>query len=149
MICSARLTYGLCFVPIFFVSPSGTSADVWSGFGKMSEEQLRSCYLSKIQLTSSDLDLIQSLWTAYSKHDLSLLKILSVQKSKAFPFLKEVCEAHIQRFPEKGLGKPLERLKQIIDSGVTDFPAIFTEFRKTEGIYGFGDLQVQAVLTQL
>jgi hypothetical protein len=40
-------------------------------------------------------------------------------------------------------------LKQIINSGVTDFSEIFKEFRKTEGIYGFGDLQVKNMLTEL
>jgi hypothetical protein len=40
-------------------------------------------------------------------------------------------------------------LKQITSSGITDFNEIFREFWKTEGIYGFSDLQVKNMLATL
>jgi hypothetical protein len=134
---------------VYRVIPPTDGTDLWSGFGPMNEQDLEQCFKDRIRLSPDDLLFGASLWSAYQTHDLAQLKTLSIPSSASFPFLKEVCEAHIQRFSASGIGRPHARLKQIITSGVTDFNEIFKEFWKTEGIYGFGDLQVKNMLTEL
>jgi hypothetical protein len=64
--------------------------------------------------------------------------------------LEKVVQAHIDRFPKAGeLGRPERILKEIMDSGITDFNKLFPVFFKREGIYGFGDTQVKSILANL
>jgi transposase len=60
--------------------------------------------------------------------------------------LKEVCEAEVDR---KQKLRPQQTLRQIIERGETDFHKIFSRFWETEGVYGFGDLQVKKMLEQI
>jgi hypothetical protein len=71
------------------------------------------------------------------------------RKIACLSIIKGSMQSHIQQFPQRGLGRPHQKLKQILESGETDFNSIFTEFRKTEGVYGFGDSQVKSMLATL
>jgi hypothetical protein len=136
-------------IPVFRIMPPSETNQRWAGFGLMEESDLNNCFRQKIKFTAEDLALGDYLWTAYQKNDFKNLEKLSQTVSSTFPLLKEVSHAHIQRFPDQGLGRPQNKLKQITRSGITDFNEIFTEFWKTEGIYGFGDLQIKNILTTL
>lgn len=118
--------------------------ELWDGFGPMSPEELLKCYEQKMPLSTEDIQLGNSLWKAYSQSDNESLKTLSSTSNKAFPYLKEVCDAQIER-----PGRPQKALKEIIDSGNTSFKKAFMEFSQQEGIYGFGDLQVKKIYDQL
>jgi hypothetical protein len=77
------------------------------------------------------------------------LELLSTP-SNCFQYLEEVCKAHIGRFPFDGTdGRPEKVLKEIIASKTTHFLAVFAEFSLRLGIYGFGDLKVQAMYDQV
>ena len=119
----------------------------WSGFGKMDTADLHSCYMNRTLLDSNEKQLAMSLWRAYRHDDRKTLKELSVSHSHCFPKLEEVCKAHLDRASE--IGRPQQKLKSIVRAGTTNFDQIFDEFRKTEGIYGFGDLQVKKLLGEL
>jgi hypothetical protein len=134
--------------PLFRVMPSSDMSDVWSGFGRMTAPDLRNCYQDRIEMSAYDVHTGIALWKAVRENNFDALKKLSERSSPSYPHLKEVCEAHIQRFPAYE-GRPQNRLRQIKSSGLTDFHDIFKEFSKTEGIYGFGDLQVKDILTSL
>jgi hypothetical protein len=133
---------------VFRVSPPTTLANVWDGFGSVSSLQLTSCFESRVQFSKTDIQLGTSLWEAYQQNDLMSLENFSQQKSDCFHYLAEVCDAHIER-ANGMLGRPKQRLRQIQQSGIKDFGNIFLEFRKTEAIYGFGDLQVKKMLEEL
>jgi hypothetical protein len=135
-------------IPVFRAMPPPDMSDIWSGFGRMKAAELQNCFQHRIQMSKDDLQTGISLWEAFSKKNFDALKKISSQASSAYPFLREVCEAHIQRFPLRD-GRPQNRLRQIKNSGVTDFHDIFKEFSRTEGIYGFGDLQVKEMLVSL
>jgi hypothetical protein len=134
--------------PLYRVMPSPLMTDVWSGFGNMDESDLKKCFEHRIQFQDSDTRLCIDLWHAYRDHDLEALEILATKVSPCFPFLSDAVNAHRERFP-KNNGRPERRLKQILNEGKSDFHEIFSEFRKTEGVYGFGDLQVKAMLESL
>jgi hypothetical protein len=132
---------------IFVVYPSHLKgSDVWLDFGKATPEQLIDCYHHRILFTAIDLQLAHNLWQAYKHHDLTMLAQLSKQYFPCFPYLEEVCQAHLDRFPnDGGKGRPERVIEELLEGSCKDFPSLFMAFSKREGIYGFGDTQVKRI----
>ena len=119
----------------------------WNGFGPADAQQLRYAYEHRVRFDEADLRRGWDLWEAYRKGDLEGLRGLS-ENSASFPYLREVVQAHLERFPE-GDGRPERVLREIMGTGPTDFDRVFAAFRKTESIYGFGDVQVRKLHDQV
>jgi len=100
------------------VMPPSGGNQLWSGFGFMEEGDLNKCFGQRIKFTAKDLVLGACLWDAYQQNDMKALKNLSQTVSPVFPLLQEICHAHVQRFPDKGLGRPQNKLKHITSSGI-------------------------------
>ncbi len=125
-------------------------ADIWRGFGPADGERLVAAYWNRVPLTRTDLALGNDLWEAYRWHDLERLEVLASRETKSFPYLQEVVQAHIERYPTAGRKpRPIAVLANIVSAGTTDFPAIYQEFFRREGIYGFGDSQVRRLLAEV
>lgn len=115
----------------------------WNGFGPATTEQLMEAFDNRILLSGADIRFGHDLWAAYKNADLAELRRLSHFGTAAFPYVQEVVEAHIDRFPENGqTGRPERVLAAIMKNGLTDFKIVFREFWNSESIYGFGDLQL-------
>jgi len=119
--------------------------DKFEGFANLSPEDLISLTESKVKFTSEDIQTGNDLWKAYCNEDFESLKNLSSSNSQCFRYLDEVLQAQIERYSLR----PQKALKKILDSGEKNFNEIFSEFIKTESVYGFGDLQVKAMLELL
>ena len=132
---------------IYLVYPSYlTGNNIWDDFGNASPEDLRGCYTRRLRVDSIGTALGSDLWTAYKHADFARLEELSRTNSPYFPHLKEVCEAHLLRFPAEGdRGRPEKVVEQMLKDGVSDFNTVFRMFSQTEGIYGFSDLQVKQI----
>ncbi|MBO0947703.1 hypothetical protein [Fibrella forsythiae] len=130
---------------VFAVYPSHLNSDaIWNDFGGATVADLLSCFASKVAFSNADIQLGNNLWNAYRQHDLVKLAELSITHSPCFPYLNEVCRAHIERFGSHGeKGRPERVVEAIISGGTTDFPAVFRAFTQREGIYGFGDSQLK------
>ena len=116
----------------------------WNAFGPATSDQLIQSFNDRILLTETDIQLGQQLWNAYKNSNFTELKSLSKNQTDAFPYLKEVIEAHIDRFPKEGeKGRPEKVLEEIINTHPVDFQTVFQEFWKRESIYGFGDIQLK------
>ncbi len=116
----------------------------WNGFGPANADQLMQSFNDRILLTENDIQTGQQLWQAYKDANFTELKSLSGNHSSAFPYLQEVVEAHIDRFPNNGeKGRPEKVLEEIIKTSPVDFQIVFREFWKRESIYGFGDVQLK------
>jgi hypothetical protein len=116
----------------------------WNAFGPATPDQLKQSFNDRILLSDKDIQLGKQLWKAYQDASLTELKSLSKNKSPAFPYLREVIEAHIDRFPKSGeRGRPEKVLEEIINTHPADFQTVFQEFWKRESIYGFGDVQLK------
>ncbi len=125
-------------------------ADVWRGFGPADGETLVAAYWNRVPLTRPDLALGKDLWNAYRRHDLQRLAALTARETSRFPYLQQVVQAHVERYPASGgQPRPVAVLADIVRAGTSDFPAISREFFRREGIYGFGDSQVRNLLTQV
>jgi hypothetical protein len=116
----------------------------WNGFGKATSSDLKICFADRILLNENDLQFGQDLWTAYKSADFEELMHLAKNQSPAFPYLQEVVEAHVERFPKDGTkGRPERVLEEITKNISTDFHQVFEEFWSRESIYGFGDTQLK------
>ncbi|MHA4842943.1 hypothetical protein ACX0G7_02205 [Flavitalea antarctica] len=122
------------------------SNQFWNGFGPANSGDLSRCFAERILVNYIDLQLGQDLWTAYKSGDLSLLERLADNHTPAFPYLKEVIQAHVDRFPKDSTkGRPERVIEDIIKNVSTDFHKVCREFWKRESIYGFGDTQVKHI----
>ncbi|GLU54614.1 DUF1835 domain-containing protein [Dyadobacter frigoris] len=118
----------------------------WRGFGPMDRHTLAEAYLNKQELSPADLSLLANLWDAYKNDNREKFGELVLVKSENFPFLNQVIQAQLDRKDNR----PENVLKQIMtEKETTDFKTIFQEFGKREGIYGFGDWQVEKLLEKI
>lgn len=116
----------------------------WNGFGPADSDQLRVCFADRILLSDADLQLGQGLWTAYKDNNFEELIHLAKNQSFAFPYLQEMVQAHIDRFPQDGAkARPEKVIEDILKNVSTDFHKVFKEFWNRESIYGFGDTQLK------
>ena len=123
----------------------------WGGFGSLDRDELAKAYQERQRLTKQEKELLTALWTAFKGNDKHTLAKLGSENTGSFPFLKDVVQAQLDRFPDNGSqGRPETVLKDIISEKKTsDFKIIFKEFSLREGIYGFGDWQVERILNKL
>lgn len=130
--------------------PSPPVGDRWAGFGEATPAALEKAYQARVPILPSDITLGKALWQAFQREDWEGFKKLSLQSSPCFNSLEEVCQAQLDRLPGiHGLGKPERILHGILARGITDFPLLFQEFTRQAGVYGFGDLQVKALVDSL
>jgi hypothetical protein len=153
LFCQVNLWFALYYISysqinchLYIVYP--TASD-WCGFGRLTTDQLTDCFKARLNVDDESLNLALQLWNAYRRHELNKIAELSQTRSHCFPRLKDLCNAHLERYPLKGIGRPVYRLKEILAEGITDFNVLFKRFNDTEAIYGFGDLQVKRMLSEL
>lgn len=132
---------------LYIVYPSYLpAARRWDDFGYASADDLVACYQRAIRLAPGDIELARRLWKAYCENDRPLLKLLSNRQSASFPYLREACEAQLDRTPESGdEGRPERVVRQILSEGILSFGDVFREFHKRAGVYGFGDVQFRTI----
>ena len=118
--------------------------DIWKGFGILGREDLQKSFEAREKFEKEDIKLGFDLWEAYQDKNFDELKKLSIIESGCFPGLRNVCEAEI----EKEI-RPKAVLQKIMANGEKDFGKAFQKFNETEGIYGFGDLQVKKIFDEL
>jgi len=138
-------------VNVYRIFPSLEDAqNKWKGFSNLNDSQVKKLLDNKIKFTRQDIDLAKNLWHSYAENNFENLMIFSKTKTACFRFLQEVITAHIERFSDDMKeGRPERTLKRLISDNNNSFAYIFSEFKKTEAIYGFGDLQIKLMLKNL
>ena len=131
---------------IFRISPLIRGTNKWEGFGRHTATDLLQCFEKRQAFTKGDFKLGENLWDAFKTADIVALAFFSRSLSPCFPFLEDVCRAEVER---KRNQRPRKVLEDLLAKGYTDFSDIFTQFTKTEGIYGYGDLQVGNMLKKI
>lgn len=130
---------------VFRVTPLVRS-NKWEGFGRHTSTDLVHCFEKRQGFTKGDFKLGENLWDAFRTADIVALAFFSRSLSPCFPYLEEVCRAEVER---KRNQRPRKVLEDLLAKGYTDFSDIFTQFSQTEGIYGYGDLQVENILKSI
>lgn len=136
---------------VYMVYPTFLAeADIWLEFGRANADDLKLSLSNKVRFEEPDFQLAHKLWQAYKSQDLDTLAQLAESKSACFPYLKEVCKAHIERFaPDGQASRPERVLAGILAKGETDFYEVFRKFSAQEGVYGFGDSQLKPIYDKL
>lgn len=131
---------------VYRVSPLVLNNSKWEGFGHHTPEDLERCYSRHSHFTKGDFKLGENLWEAFRNIDVVALNALSGSLSPCFPHLEEVCRAEMER---KRNARPRKVLEDLLAQGYTEFNDIFKQFSQREGIYGYGDLQVNNMLKEI
>lgn len=118
--------------------------DIWRGFGGLEKADLERCFDARTKFSADDLSLGANLWEAFCRKDFAGLTKLSESEPECFPKLQAVCQAEIEKEE-----RPRKKLSEIISNGETDFDKIFQKFSESEGVYGFGDLQVERIYKEI
>lgn len=130
---------------VYRIAPVTLSDDeVWDGFADLDADDLRKCFESRVKLTAQDMELGSNLWSAYRAGEMTELERLSHSRSSAFPKLREVCVAAIEKE-----SRPKAIVAEIVDSGTSEFKDVFREFKARAGVYGYGDTQVKKIWQDL
>lgn len=127
------------------------TSNIQFGFGGMNENDLELAYQQRIRIDKKNLKDLATLWKLYQHQDHKQIMTLAEQVKDEFPFLLPVIEANKDRFPVDGsFGRPQKTLLSIIEAFQThDFELVFHEFCKREAIYGFSDMQVKRLISDL
>jgi hypothetical protein len=131
---------------VYRVIPQTLPEAMWEGFGAHTSEDLGECFSKRVRFAKGDFTLGSNLWRAFRESDLTGLAFYSKSLSPCFPMLEKVCAAEVER---KRNARPQKVLAEILSKGYTSFNDIFHQFSKREGIYGFGDAQVDHLLRNL
>lgn len=120
----------------------------WKGFGKSSPAGLAILFKNKVAFTETGASAGANLWNAFVQKDFRQMQAVAEKAPPGFAHLPEVADAFRCLHPKTatGLSRPERRLRKILASGKTEFGDIFRAFNETEGIYGFGDASVKAML---
>ena len=123
----------------------------WKGFGALNSTELMSSLDQRRNLDQGDQSALCNLWVAYTHSNWDKLRHNAARLKEKIEHIEEVIQAHIDRFPTQGeLGRPQKSLLNIINElKDPSFQAIFAAFCQKEGIYGFGDMQVNRLLKEL
>ncbi len=150
LFCSVNMWFCLSLieptgVATYRIEPFGLDESTrWEGFGGFTADKMREAYEHRRKFTDAEVKLGADLWQAYRMRSHRRLKELVSGEHPSFPYLEEVVAAALEQDI-----RPLEALRKIAAQGETDFGRIFTEFRKSEGVYGYGDTQVRDLLAQI
>ncbi len=118
----------------------------WRGFGALNRDAIAKAYQERARMNKEEIVLLEKLWHAYKHSHSDELAVLANEDAPHFPFLKDVVNAQLDRH----LNRPQNTLRQILSENQgADFKTIFKEFSQREGIYGFGDLQVESLLANI
>lgn len=132
---------------IYWVRPLTES---WTGFGGMNEQELAQAYTLRTKLTKHDINLLDKLWQCYSSENMIELSRLAQALPISLMSIKPSIEAQCQRSNPNGLSRPQQSILDIAKAEKnTDFGRIFRVFCETEGVYGFGDMQVRRLYEEL
>ena len=119
------------------------------GFAALDDKGLETAFRQNQAVQK--IALLSKLWPAYLGANQQLLLHTAARLKSCYPFIEAAVEAHIKRLPgpdSKGL--PLETLTDIkAQIGRDSFATIFQLFSQRLPIYGYGDLQVKALLKEL
>ncbi|MDP4192396.1 MAG: hypothetical protein Q8858_12575 [Bacteroidota bacterium] len=118
--------------------------DHFLGMGQLTPIQLSSLFSMRQKISTEELFLAKEIWQAYSSNDPEdLLKFIKLETT-GLKFISAALKAHLERFPfvHNGLNRIENKILEIIQQRPRERGEIFSEFWKSESIYGMGDLQI-------
>lgn len=121
------------------------------GLAELNDKEFLKHYKERIQLTTSDLSLANTLWEFYCGTDHNKLKPKFAEHS-SFTYLSNCLRAHRERFPDKDTGLntlEVDILKFIDSQHITTKNQLCDYVLSHQGYYGYGDSQIFRIIERL
>jgi hypothetical protein len=133
---------------IYLVRP--TKEISYNGFAWLTSDGLENALKQRVFI-SNDLISFSELWKAYQNQDPTKLKEIADRLANSYPFIPPTVNAQLGRMHySNGMNEVEAIISKLIDELSTEeFVPIFKAFNKQAGIYGFGDLQVERLLSEV
>lgn len=126
--------------------------DTLYGLSELNNEQLLNLFENRINLGQDDIEYADYVWQLYCSDNPIRLENLSDYGDYQFKYLSEAMEAHLKRYPTIKNGLNLIE-NRVLDLSLNKKPKTRKELLgtvlKNQGIYGFGDIQFDKVITSL
>ncbi|MEM7162757.1 MAG: DUF1835 domain-containing protein [Bacteroidota bacterium] len=121
------------------------------GLGEISTDDFMRLYDEKKLLSKIDFEFANYFWMIYQSDKHEELYSFTFQRHPTFQYMKDCMIAHFYRYPDKktGLSYSQNIVLSMIDEGPKSREEIITELLRTQGYYGFGDLQYQKMIQDL
>ena len=126
--------------------------DIMYGINELNEDQLKAEYENRISLTQDDIEYADYVWQLYCNKNPIQLENLQRQDTYQFKYLSGAIKSHLQRFPtiKNGLNS-LEN--SVLNLSVENKPQtkkeLLSSMLKNQGLYGFGDTQIERIIGTL
>lgn len=127
-------------------------SDKMYSLNELSDDYLSQLYENRIELTQDDIEYADYVWQLYCSDNPIRLENLTDFSNYNFNYLSDAIAAHLKRFPtiKNGLNN-LEN--QVLRLSVDEKPKSKRELLGTvlsnQGIYGYGDMQIERMITNL
>lgn len=128
---------------VFRVFPSIKTKNQWDGFSKLNSEELMACLETAVKVSEREMKSIQALWNNLQQQKFTKIHSYQGRCSTVIRHFEAIIQAYTEQIT---VNRPLKTLQTILNNEKKTFQEVFTEFNKTEGIYGMGDSQVWNIL---
>lgn len=151
------LTHALSNLPhqstkLFWVKPHSESNSNPIGLGEISASEYPKLLEKAEEISSENVHLLSEIWLAYSSDDPRHLLDYINNTEIQYPFIKDLLMAHCRRFPSRDQGIDvlrLEILRHISNNNFESERELIGHLLRSQGIYGFGDLQYEVLIKEL
>ncbi len=121
-------------------------------FGELDDAYLVQLFENRTELKQDDIEYADYVWQLYCSDNPIRLENLSDFENYGFNYLSDVIKAHLRRFPsiKNGLND-LENnvLRLSVDEKPKSKRQLLTTILTNQGVYGYGDTQVERIITTL
>ena len=137
---------------VYFICSGRNFGDTeLKGLGELSTDDFNKLYENKRQLSKIDFEFANYFWMIYQSDKHEELLSFTFHIHPTFVYLKDCMIAHFYRYPDKITG--LSFSQNIVLSMLNESPKtreeIVVELLRTQGYYGFGDLQYFKMIKDL
>lgn len=126
-------------------------SDELKGLGELSPEDFLKLYKVKRQLSRIDFEFANYFWMLYQSDKHEELFSFTFHTHPTFIYLKDCMIAHFYRYPDKVTGLSYSQniiLEQLMNGPKTSAELVI-QLLKTQGYYGFGDIQYIKMIKDL
>ncbi len=122
------------------------------GLNELSDEQLMNLYENRTILNEDDIDYADYIWQLYCSNNPIRLENLTDFNKYQFHYLSDAIHTHLKRFPsiKNGLNDIENHiLKLAVEQKPSNRKQLMSTILQNQGIYGFGDIQYDKVISNL
>lgn len=137
---------------ISLVCPKTKMTNTPKNISDLTQKQLLTHYSNRINLSVDDIQYADYVWQLYCSESPLQLQNIAITPHQTFVYLPKAIQEHLQRFPtiKNGLNKVENTiLDTVATKEYSSKKKLISQLLKTQGIYGFGDIQYERKINEL